>query len=130
MNLDFHPDAILSEPKRVVRWVALGGDERAPSVHVPAEKVIETQTSLDANTLSLRDPQYFVAGQLHQCINEWNYILDQNSNEHSEVIRSWIQHGLDIHCFFRHFHGKTYNSDIPPRQFFPNMSTILFFHYA
>ena len=124
MNLDFDPDSISAEPKRVVRWVALEREERALSAHVSAEEVIKSQTLFETNTLPLRDPDCFVAGQLHQCVSEWNCILDENSNEASADVRSWIKHGLDIHDFFTHFHGNfkgnTYNSDKPPRQYFPN----------
>lgn len=103
MNLDFHPDSISAEPKRVVRWVALERDERALSAHVSAEEVIKTQTLFDTNSLLLQDPNCFVAGQLHQFVSEWNCILDKNSEKASADVRSWIQHGLDIHNFFNTF---------------------------
>ena len=71
-----------------------------------AEEVIEKHALFDTNTFPLRDPNFFVAGQLHQCVDEWHVILDKNSNETSDDVKSWIQNGVDVHDFFTHCHGN------------------------
>ena len=124
--IDFQPQAAAMQTRNTVQWVALEGNEPALSVHVRAEEVLENSTSFDVSALPLRDPDHFVAGQLHSCITEWDYIFKQNSNESSEMVRSWITHGIDVTKFFTHFQGnfkgQSYNSHVPPKRYFANAS--------
>ena len=114
------------QTRNIVQWVALEGNEPALSVHVRAEEVLENSTSFDVSAIPLREPNHFVAGQLHNGITEWDYIFKQNSNESSEMVRSWITHGIDVTKFFTHFQGnfkgQSYNSQVPPKRYFANAS--------
>ena len=117
----FQSQAAAMQTRNTVQWVALEGNEPALSVHVRAEEVLENSTSFP-----LRDPDHFVAGQLHNCITEWDFIFKQNSNESSEMVRSWITHGIDVTKFFTHFQGnfkgQSYNSPVPSKRYFANAS--------
>ncbi|KAJ8303085.1 hypothetical protein KUTeg_019481 [Tegillarca granosa] len=105
--------------------VTLGGSVPLPaSRNVTAEEVIEGSKIFDVNSLPLRDPTHFVSGQLHNFYNKCENIVQQNNLIANNVL-SWIKNGIDD--FFKHFkgnyRGKTYDSDIPPVQYFPNASS-------
>lgn len=106
--------------------VTLEGGVPLPASHVPsAEEVLGGGAQFDIKDLPLRDPRYFVSGQLYECIPGWENITD---SEFGNVdVLKWIKHGVDIHEFFHHFKGnvkgKHFDSDIPPKRYFKNASS-------
>ena len=70
----------------------------------------------------IRDSEYFVAGELHYHYKTWEHIL-RGFHKRDEILR-YIREGVSVHDFFQHFkgdfRGKTYDSDLPPKSFFPN----------
>lgn len=120
----FDPNAVLVRDSPT--WVTLGGTSLLPdNPHPSAEDVVERNVSFNIDSLPLRDPEKFVAGQL-QCNKEKWEMLFRESVEGDSVseVKSWISDGVDVASFFRHFKGnfkgKAYDSDMPPRQYFPN----------
>lgn len=83
-----------------------------------AEKIYET---------SLRDPNYFVSGQLHENKMQWEKMLKTIDTESKFEVQDWINNGVDISKYFQHFKGnfkgRSYNSNTPPQQFFQNSSS-------
>lgn len=79
--------------------VTLEGGVPLPASHVPsAEEVLGGGVQFDIKDLPLRDPRYFVSGQLFECIPGWENIID---SEFGNVdVLKWIKHGVDIHEFF------------------------------
>ena len=53
------------------------------------------------NMLPLRDPNAFVAGQLHTCLAALENKLN-NSISESAMVRKWILEGIDVHDFLPH----------------------------
>ena len=86
--------------------------------------MIHGENCYDINILPLRNPKSFVSGGLHKHVDEWRKIL--SSGEGGEVL-SYIEEGVDVSSLFRHFKGnfkgRTYGSEEPPRQYFPNLSS-------
>jgi hypothetical protein len=74
--------------------------------------------------LALRDPGYFVSGQLHTNLDNWKLITDLVENKDSRRVYQWIKSGVDVSAFFQHFkgnfQGKALNHDTPPRSTFRN----------
>lgn len=105
-------------------WVTLGGGCPLLTSHASAEQVLKGE-DFDIESLPVRDPEGFVAGQLHENLLNWEYILDnlQESDENMNV-RLWLENGVDVLTFFQHFQGdfkgKNYDLDLPPKQYFPN----------
>ena len=86
--------------------------------------MIHGESCYDINILPLRNPESFVSGGLHKHVDEWRKIL--SSGEGDEVF-SYIEKGVDVSSLFRHFKGnfkgRAYDSEEPPRQYFPNSSS-------
>ena len=101
------------------------GTPQLPANHVRAEQVLSGYNSYDINKLPLRDPDAFVSGGVHNHVDEWRKIL--SSGVKDQEVLSYIEQGDDVTSFFKqfkvNFKGKSYDSDMPPRQYFPNSSS-------
>lgn len=81
----------------------------------------------DVKWLKFRDPDAFIAGELHNHGSVWDEIAGETpSMKHKEVL-NWIHNKVSIFPYFKHFKGtfkgKDYDSDRPPaRQFQNNVS--------
>ncbi|KAK3738628.1 hypothetical protein QZH41_009488 [Actinostola sp. cb2023] len=73
--------------------------------------------------LKFRDPESFVAGNIHSYRSTWECIANLPGNTNPHVL-GWISEGIDIQEFVNHFsgnfQGRRYDSDFPPRASFPN----------
>ncbi len=105
-------------------WVTLrGADVHAPACKPPSAEEVSRQGSMpDLSRILFRDPERFVAGQLHNFYAEWDKILPPNGL--GDKARDWILNGVDVGQFFRSFKGKfrgqSYASDTPPSIIQPN----------
>ena len=101
------------------------GTPQLPAHHVRAEQVLSGNNSYDINKLPLRDPDAFVSGGVHNDVDEWRKVL--SSGVKDQEVLSYIEQGDDVTSFFKqfkvNFKGKSYDSDMPPRQYFPNSSS-------
>lgn len=123
----FKPSRALSSICKEVCWTTLGGgNPQTPSCAKRFEDVLLRDESFDTESLPLRDPDYFVAGEVHRHLEEWEKILVSlgDSGLPCDEIRCWLQNGLDVTSFFKKFKGKfrkqVYNSSEPPNMYFPN----------
>ena len=68
------------------------------------DSVLKGHTLPDVNLLAFRDPQYLVAGQLHQHADVWSALMDSvpNYSQASEVL-NWITQKVNVHDYFVHF---------------------------
>ena len=86
------------------------------------EKAEDWESKLEA--LSLRDPQYFVAGQLHSELSNWEKLLATVNNEQSKLVEKWLRYGVNVEDYFRPFKGTfkgiSLDSDLPPPYVFKN----------
>ena len=120
----FEPVRAQREKRDIPAWV----DFRGRAVHAPAcnypcaETVAKGEDIPIISVLPFRDPELFVAGELHNCHNEWDKILPKN--EKGTEARGWILNGVDVADFFQSFKGKfrghDYDSSRPPSLFQPN----------
>ena len=72
----------------------------------------------------LRDPKFFVPGQLHQHVEEWKRI---STSLASDTVLEFISKGVNAWSFVQPFKGffagKHYNSPLPPPMILPNSNT-------
>lgn len=90
-----------------------------------AESVLQGCALADANTLLFRDPNNFVAGELHRHPEAWREIF-QSAPHYPQALEviNWIVCKVDIHQYFVHFKGsykgEEFNCARPPTRVFPN----------
>lgn len=81
----------------------------------------------DLRDLSFRDPNAFVAGQLHAHTNCWERIVEFAPYDEAYEVLDWIKNKVSLHKYFRHFKGsfqsQTYDSPLPPPKIFKNNSS-------
>ena len=79
-------------------------------------------SKVSADDVVFRDPNSFIAGELHQHYDTWDHIL-HDFHKMVEVLR-YIPEGVSVFDFFRpfkrQFKGKPYDSPLPPRMRFDN----------
>ena len=75
-------------------------------------------------SLAFRDPNRFVAGQLHDNLKNWGILCQEVSNPQSNQVMKWVKEGINVFDFFKHFkgnfRGQAYNSTIPPSVYLKN----------
>jgi len=74
--------------------------------------------------LLFRDPDNFVAGELHKHAANWAEIAKLAPSLHQEEVLSWIGNKVSIFPYFRHFKRtfkvEHYDSNQPPQRLFKN----------
>jgi len=81
---------------------------------------------IDLGTLlhSFRDPETFVAGELHNHLEQWEAIADEIPTPEQLQVLRWIREKVSIFDYFRpfvgRFKGTQYNSVRPPSAQFRN----------
>jgi hypothetical protein len=81
----------------------------------------------DIERLAFRDPNHFIAGELHRHIASWESIAEQAPSANQHEVLEWITHQVSIFPYFHHFKGifkgEQFDSTLPlPRVFRNNVS--------
>ena len=124
---DFDPlaSAALCVDKEV-QWLNLDGLPAPPpdfsSLPTPLD-VLSGRALPDFDGLRLRSKDTFTCGLLHRFVDVWD--LHMAGIAGYDVVRPWLQHGVDIPSFFQPFKGafgksRYFDSDTPPRMYFQN----------
>lgn len=62
--------------------------------------------------------------KIHNWSSAWSDVTKRKSDSMSAAVQTWVESGIDALSFMRSFKGNYYvisfDSDIPPKQFFPN----------
>ncbi len=120
----FTPLAAARRRRQAPTWVDFEGRVcQPPATILSAEDVaVETPPAFSIEQLPFRDPDAFVAGQLHNHLHEWEKIIGHTAAEQN--IRAWLSDGVNIEAFFKpfrgNFKGKAYNSPKPGPGHFAN----------
>lgn len=76
----------------------------------------------DVSMLAFRDPDEFMAGNIHANLPSWQRITAVARYDRAQEVLKWIEHRADVHQFFVPFkgdyRGQSYNSDLPPYRVF------------
>lgn len=119
-DCNFNPVHAENNKRKHPIWTTLGGDN-IPS-HVDPYIFNEDCAGKSLYNLYLRNPDFFIAGELHNQFCHWEKILFDNDT--SSLVKKWIKDGVDVTEFFTHFKGNfkgcSYNSSFPPQRFFQN----------
>lgn len=96
-----------------------------PSIHTNEQIFVKSYENL--THLSVRNPDQFVSGEIHNHKKEWLRITEDNADNMSCSIQNWINIGIDVKSFLRpfkgNFKGKSYNNQLPPKQYFQTLQT-------
>ena len=116
-----------------LQWINIDGsvvDEAqgmANNSHISDEDialVLQGNSLADMSRLVFRDPDHFLAGELHRHAPQWNALLNDMNDERFSEVRDWITNGVDVTKFFRPFKGsykgRNYECGSPPPCAFPN----------
>ncbi|XP_069137272.1 uncharacterized protein [Argopecten irradians] len=121
-RVNFDPTTVQFR-NRETQWVNYRGKTlQPPFFHATAEEVAAGK-SFDLDSLPLRKPGFYLAGNVHDYVRFW-----ENIGATDEVI-GWISSGVNVStylCPFKgNFKGKSYNSDVPPPMYFSNANTCI-----
>ena len=105
-GLSFDPERAGKEVRHAPRWTNFRGKPvRTPAApQMSAEQAAKGGAPPDLGGLAYRDPQFFVAGAIHDYGVEWDKILPHT--EEGDRARSWVKKGVNVENFFTHFKGK------------------------
>ena len=88
------------------------------------QSVLDGTALADVSMLAFRDPESFVAGNLHCHYGFWEFIARSAPCDLANTVLSWIRDFVNIFDFFQpfkgQFKGESFNSDIPPARIFAN----------
>ena len=86
--------------------------------------VLEGSKTADFSILAFRDPDAFVAGNIHNLLPSWNRIAAVAPFDRAQEVLKWIKYKVDVHDFFAPFKGdykgQSYQADLPPHRTFSN----------
>jgi hypothetical protein len=75
--------------------------------------------------LPFRDPNSFLAGQLHLHVTDWEKIVARAPYDEAYEVLNWLKNKVSIFHFFRRFQGsfqgRLFDSEIPPSMVFNNI---------
>ena len=113
-----------------VSWCDWKGEPQSVVTPLPSVHMVSTlMAKASPNSLSFRNPDEFVAGELHRHVDKWEEILAQHPKQ--DEILSYIKSKVDVQDFFTHyrgdFQGSFYDSSYPPRAMFSNNKSCLGF---
>ena len=78
----------------------------------------------DAQWLAFRDPDSFLAGELHRHTSSWHELSERFPSVQQNEVLTWINEKVSIFPYFRpftgRFQGETFDSDLPPPKLFKN----------
>ena len=86
--------------------------------------VVKGEALADVSMLAFRDPDRFVAGELHRHAEAWSRVCSLAPCDLATQVLPWIENCVDVHDFFKPFKGsykgEEYDSALPPQRIFLN----------
>ncbi|KAK3698822.1 hypothetical protein QZH41_004952 [Actinostola sp. cb2023] len=109
-----------------MRWVtrdltpleAMEGMSAPPCDFDFIDKIAQGAQSPNIADLPFRDPNNFLAGQLHLHARDWEELVARAPYDDAYEVLDWVKNKVSVVKFFRHFRGsfqgRQFDSDIPP----------------
>ncbi|KAK3742380.1 hypothetical protein QZH41_002606 [Actinostola sp. cb2023] len=109
-----------------MRWVtrdltpleAMEGMSAPPCDFDFIDKIAQGAQSPNIADLPFRDPNNFLAGQLHLHARDWEELVARAPYDDAYEVLDWVKNKVSVVKFFRHlrgsFQGRQFDSDIPP----------------
>ena len=111
--------------REYIQWCSSDGGLRSPGNQKPLSSIVDAEkgnAKASAVDVFFRDPDYFVAEELHYHLDIWQFILE-NFHKLDEIL-NYIKNSVSVCDFFEHFKGefkgKYYDSPYPSKIFIPN----------
>ena len=103
-----------------ITWCNSSGDPSYPSALQPLTfigMILSGKVKASADDLVFRDPDSFMAGELHHHVDAWETVLEGFYKK--QELLGYIFSGVSVFDFFQPFKGKfkgqSYSSDMPPQ---------------
>ena len=128
-TFQFCPEEAVSCPMSV-RWCDWRGEPQSVATPTPSPVLVsQCSAKASAKDILFRDPESFVAGEIHRHVGEWENILGSYSKQ-QEVFHH-IRHKVNVKEFFvpfrGDFQGSFYDSATPPKMVFANNKSCIGF---
>ena len=111
-----------------IKWCSSDGRPSSLAIQKPLSSINDACSALPNPTAAdvvFRNPDSFVAGEVHHHYDVWNYILTDYFKQ--DEILKYISKGISAYNFLQPFKGMfkgiSYDFDIPPKAFFHNSNT-------
>ncbi|KAK3737867.1 hypothetical protein QZH41_019748, partial [Actinostola sp. cb2023] len=122
----FHPvhDQKENETRRV-RWVRANGSPSQETVfsRTHIHEVLDNHQPPLLEVLGFRDPDQFLAGEIHRHPEVWSEIL--KGHQYKDMILDWLRNGVDVTDFSTRFkgvfRGTHYDTVFPPPTVLKNL---------
>ena len=113
-----------------ISWCDWKGEPQGVVTPVPSVHMVSTlKAKASPSFLSFRNPDAFVAVEMHRHVHKWKAILAQHPKQ--DEILSYIKYKINVRDFFIRFRGDFqgtfYDSPCPPRAEFSNNKSCLGF---
>lgn len=101
-----------------VRWCDWKGEPKSVAAPIPSVvSVSEFSVKASVKDILFKDPESFLAGEIHRHVGEWETILGFNPKQ--QEIMHYIRHKVNVLEYFfpfrGNFQGSFYDSASPPR---------------
>ncbi|VDI04716.1 Hypothetical predicted protein [Mytilus galloprovincialis] len=117
----FDPLSVKLRKQSDILLVNYKGEITQPSDCLPSAEEVVNGSDYDFEDLSFLDPNFFKAGNLMYCSEQWEKIGCPGE------ILDWIKQGVDIRPMFKHFkgnfRGRCYDSSLPKPAYFQNSAS-------
>ncbi|CAG2246538.1 unnamed protein product [Mytilus edulis] len=117
----FDPLSVKLRKQSDILLVNYKGEITQPSDCLPSAEEVVNGSDYDFEDLSFLDPNFFKAGNLMYCSEQWEKIGCPGE------ILDWIKQGVDIRPMFKHFkgnfRGRCYDSSLPQPAYFQNSAS-------
>lgn len=96
-NVEFDTAAVIREVRHDPASITIGGNLPQDAVFLSAENFAHNGWPAHLHSqLQIRNPEHFVAGQLHDNVDMWQSILDVNDTNDKVQVENWIRNKVDI----------------------------------
>ena len=108
-----------------IKWCSVDGASPPPvGPAVALELIIHNPALAHVCVLSFRDPEHFVAGEIHNHAPFWRPLLAELPRLQHQLFSGIMNDGVNVRDFFRPFigtfRGVRYDAPSPPRAIFDN----------
>ena len=125
MYPNFDPLAVAKPSVSWVQWdgspIDIAQGMAVENLHISSQfckAVADGEALGNVSMLSFRDPDAFIAGNLHVCRPVWEHIAEVHPCYLSPTVLKWIKNYVDVHDFFQpfkgDFKGESFDSALPP----------------
>lgn len=119
-SFDYQIEAANREAiSREVKWINHKNRPIDETVKpITTEEMVSGEYEPQIDKLPFRDPDSFVAGELHRQVKEWESLAQLHTTSDTDKCLGWIRTGIHVNYFMTYFKGEyqgiRFDSYVPP----------------